>query len=529
MALSLSMQACTSTQFFSWLRVLLSVLAALFVVTGCASLPSDVKRTPSHALSDTATVGLGRLVASLKPPDADAAGHSGVLSLDDGGQAFSARMVLAGAAERSIDIQTYIWNDDDTGRLLLSEVRRAAERGVRVRLLLDDHNLSRLEPLLELLDKHPAMEVRIFNPFANRQFRLLDWLSDFSRVQRRMHNKTFVVDNQAAIVGGRNIGNAYFSVGTGLSFEDADVLFVGTAVPRVSASFDRYWNSELAYPLSALRPSGQDDDAGRLEYLDERLALVPQAGAYRDTLRRPAPLRDLLAGATALEWVSVRVFADAPEKLLYEPGRRPDLRMFQEIAAQLQGATACLDIISAYFVPGDAGTEALEALARWGVRVRVLTNSLAATDVAEAHVGYARHREALLRADVRLFELKPDFTGTPPRRLPRISGSQASLHAKAFAIDGQRVVVGSVNLDPRSMRLNTETAVLVESRVLARQLSQMLDEAVPHYAWEVKLGTDGRLEWVGAPAEATQSEPGANFLRRALVRMLSWLPIDGLL
>jgi len=509
-------------------RVVLSAALALFLVTGCASLPGEVPRPASHALHDTRTTALGQIVQALAPTGRDAAGQSGVLALVDGLEAFAVRMALAGAAERSIDIQTYIWSNDSTGNLMFEQMRRVADRGVRVRLLLDDNTTGGLDATLALLAAHPGIEVRLFNPFANRPMRLVDWLSDFDRVNRRMHNKTFIVDNQAAIVGGRNIGNAYFSAEQDLSFEDADLLAVGDAVPQISASFDRFWNSPLAFPVAAVLPAAVQPDPAGFDAEIQRILQSPEAAAYRDALARSDMLKGLATREVPLEWTTVQLMVDEPETVLRAP-EVTEGHMFPALQAVLGAAQSSLDIVSAYFVPGEAGAAALSALARRGVRVRVLTNSLAATDVAAAHVGYARHREALLRAGVRLFELKPAYSAAPPRRLPRVSGSQASLHAKTFGMDGRQVFVGSFNLDPRSATLNTEVGLLVHSPAFAKQLSAVLDQVAPDFAYEVRLSETGALQWMAGPDEALTVEPQANTLRRLLVRILSRLSIDWML
>lgn len=525
------MRACQlkpSRALFSGGRLLLSLFLVLCLAAGCGSLPEHPTRLPSRAFADTATTTLGQTVRALTPDGGSATASSGVLPQVDGMEAFAARMALVGAAERSIDIQTYIWSNDATGKLLFAQVRRAADRGVRVRLLLDDNTTGGLDATLALLASHPHIEVRLFNPFANRSARLVDWLTDFDRLNRRMHNKTFIVDNQAAIVGGRNIGNAYFSTGQDISFEDADLLVVGATVPQVSVLFDRFWNSPLAYPVADVLPAAVSPDPAGFDADIEVITQSPETAAYRDAVLRSNLVQLLGTRQVPLEWTTVRLLGDAPETVLQAP-ESLDGRMLPALLSALDGARSSLDIVSAYFVPGEEGTAHLALLAGRGVHVRVLTNSLAATDVAAAHAGYARHRETLLRAGVRLFELKPAYSAAPPRRLPRVSGSQASLHAKTFGIDGRQVFVGSFNLDPRSARLNTEAGLLVDSPALASQLTTVLDQVAPDFAYEVKLTEQGRLQWITGPETALDAEPEAGALRRWMVRALSWLSIDWLL
>lgn len=510
----------------------LSLLVALaltgLLLAGCGSLPREVARVPSQALADTTDTRLGQTVQALTPPGAAAQGHSGVLALVDGVDAFAARLALVRAAERSIDIQTYIWADDNTGRMLVEQLRRAADRGVRVRLLIDDNTTGRLEDLIALLDDHPGIEVRLFNPFPTRPLRVADWLSDFDRMNRRMHNKTFTADNQLAIVGGRNIGNAYFAAGPEVSFEDTDLLVAGTVVPQVSASFDQYWNSALAYTAAAVLPPVPVPDAQDFRQRLQQAMASPQGLAYRQALATSDVVEALASRRLPLAWTRVRVLADEPDKLQRDPQAQGG-QLFAALQPVLAGAQTSLDLVSAYFVPGDVGTEALAAVARRGVRVRVLTNSLAATDVTAAHAGYARHRAALLAAGVRLFELKPAFSPEAPRRRARVGSSQASLHAKTFAIDGRQVFVGSFNLDPRSVRLNTEIGLLVDSPALAAEMGGVLEQMTPDFAWEVTLDPAGHLHWSDGASAPLHREPDASLWRRVLVRVLSWLPIDGLL
>lgn len=518
-----------------WLWRRLLPLLLVLLAGGCASLPAEVPRTPSQALHNTADTPLGQTVRALTPAPAPGAGSpgSGVMALVEGVDAFAARLALASAATRSIDIQTYIWSNDATGKLLFDQMRQAADRGVRVRLLLDDNTTAGLDPMLALLASHPGIEVRLFNPFANRSLRLGDWLGRFERINRRMHNKTFVADNQMAIVGGRNIGNAYFAAGQELSFEDADVLVVGEVVPEISAAFDRFWNSPLAWPAMALLRPGQAADPASFEEEISRIHHSPQAAAYHQAMARSDLVQGLVRRQFPLEWTTVRLLGDDPASVLHAV-EGTEGRMAPALGAVLSGAQTSLDLVSAYFVPGEDGAQALSALARRGVRVRVLTNSLAATDVAAAHAGYARQRETLLRAGVRLFELKPAYPTAPttvPHRRPHLSGSQASLHAKTFAIDGRQLFVGSFNLDPRSARLNTEIGLLVDSPALAAQLATALDEVAPDYAYEVRLSPQGKLQWIAGPdpAPPLNVEPEAGPLRRLIVHILSRLSLDWML
>ena len=431
-------------------------------------------------------------------------------------------MLLARAAERSLDVQYYIWHADTSGGLLAHELWQAAERGVRVRLLLDDNNTRGADEAIAALDAHPNIEVRLFNPYANRGFRLGELATDFARLNRRMHNKSFTADNQAAIVGGRNVGDEYFGADSPVEFADLDVLAVGAVVPEVSAAFDAYWNSESAYPAASLI-----DQAGQLRPL-ERIEEQPDAARYLQAVRATPLVQMLLSGSLPLEWAAARVVQDDPAKVRHPP-EKTELHLLPRLEKAMGKPLRELDLVSPYFVPTKDGAAALTALAESGVRVRVLTNSLAATDVSPVHAGYAKYREELLRAGVRLFELKPNVEDVKTKDKGRGAGnSDASLHAKTFGVDRSRIFVGSFNFDPRSARLNTEMGIVVESQTLASRLSEALDRDMANVAYEVRLSSDGSLEWVERDVRHT-SEPGAGVLKRLWIGFLSILPIEWLL
>ncbi|MEO8486813.1 MAG: phospholipase D family protein [Betaproteobacteria bacterium] len=510
------------------LRVL--AIAVLAAFAGCASLPSLDGRIATTASIDTTSTRLGRAVA----PDAAAhRGRSGVHALPTSGDAFAARVLLADAAEATLDAQYYIWHDDATGTLMMEALWRAAGRGVRVRMLVDDFDTSGLDERLATLDAHRNIEVRLYNPFAHRGMRSLDFAADFGRVNRRMHNKSFTVDNQATIVGGRNIGDEYFGAGEGVEFTDLDVVAIGPVVREVSAAFDLYWNSASAYPAAALLPAPSAGARTRLENAFAATRLDPEAMTYLAVLRDSQNVRDLVAGRLPLEWTDVRVVYDDPRKTLDASDDR-QLLLLASLLPAVGRPERSFDLVSPYFVPAENGTAALVALARRGVQVRILTNSLAATDVGPVHAGYAKRREALLRAGVRLYEFKPDAAPPPTDAKKGFGGSgAASLHAKTFAIDGKRIFVGSFNFDPRSARLNTEMGVVIESEALAGKLGRVFDTRVATDAYEVRLRDDGAgLEWIDrSPAGEVRHlvEPGTTAWRRAWIRSLELLPIDWLL
>ena len=499
------------------------------LVTGCAGLPSLEGRTETFAVTDSQATRLGRAVAARA---ASHPGKTGVYPLPLGSDAFAARMALAGAAERSLDLQYYIWHGDVTGYLLLEQVWRAAQRGVRVRILLDDANTAGFDETIAALDAHPNIEVRLYNPLLYRNARLLDFITDFTRVNRRMHNKSFTVDNQAAVVGGRNIGNEYFGAGSGVAFEDLDVIVVGPAVRDVSSEFDLYWNSASAYPATLFVGPPAPDAAARLEALFAGTRADPDAIDYLRVVRQTPLLDELLSGDGPLEWTQAVLVRDDPAKTL-DTAERTDVLLLTAVLELMGRPQTSFDLVSPYFVPGETGTAALVRLAREGVRVRVLTNALSATDVAVVHAGYAKRRCELARAGVQLYELKPSTPDRAGQGLSTGSASATGLHAKTFGSDDRRIFVGSFNFDPRSARLNTEMGLVIESPALAQRLSNTFDTRIPQIAYEIRPVTDSQcLSWIEhTPTGEVRYdvEPGTRAYQRALVLFFSILPIDWLL
>lgn len=495
---------------------------------GCAQLPSLADRPASHALSDTAGTRLGQAVAPLVAANS---GRSGVVAINHGRDAFAARAMLAEAAERSLDVQYYIWRRDLSGSLLFAALRRAADRGVRVRLLLDDNNSTpELDETLAALDAHPRIEVRLFNPFLSRRSHVLGYLTDFPRLNRRMHNKSFTVDNQAAIIGGRNVGDEYFDAAEATAFVDLDALAVGPVVNEVSRSFDAYWWSDSAYPVDRLLPRlSAAEGAARIAAFEKTLDAQAAKG-YLQAVAQGSLVQDLLARRLELEWSTVRVVADDPAKALGQAPRATNL--LPRLSAALGHPTQTLQIVTPYFVPTASGTEAFVALAKEGVRIEVLTNALEATDVAAVHAGYAKWRKPLLRGGISLSEMKRLAPGSGSTGLGVPVHSASSLHAKTIGIDHSRVFIGSFNFDPRSDRYNTEIGFVIESQSLARRLAEVFSTQLPDYTYLVRLDAQGHLAWEerrGGEVVVHSREPGASFWKRSAVTLLGWLPIEWLL
>jgi len=512
-------------------QLLSSVLVLLAVaLSGCASLPPPAGRTETTALTDTGGTLLGRAVA---PSIAANPGKTGVHPLFDPRDAFAARIAFAGAAQKSLDLQYYIWHGDTVGNLMFEALSRAADRGVRVRLLLDDHNTAGLDRAIAALDAHPNIEVRLYNPHVHRDARSLDFVTEFARVNRRMHNKSFTADNQVAVVGGRNIGNEYFGAGSDVVFADLDVAVVGAVVPEVSREFDLYWNSPSSYPAAAFAGTAGADGARDLQEKFAQTRSSPEAAAYLEAVRTSPLVARLVERKVAFEWTGARVYHDDPAKTLDADERVDDL-LFPKLLEAMGRPRERLDLVSPYFVPGDGGTALLVAAAGRGVRVRILTNSLASSDEPAVHAGYAKRRGDLLRAGVRLYELKPTAaTEAQAKRDGFEPKGSAGLHAKTFAVDGARIFVGSFNMDQRSMHLNTEMGVVLDSPALAQALGQTFDRTIPEVAYEVRLDSDGRTPyWIERTANGEvrhDTEPATTAWQRMGVEVLSILPIEWLL
>lgn len=497
-------------------------LASLFL-TGCAKLPALQSPQPRVALTDTANTELGELVCELQaalPSDEQA-----FMPLGEGFDALAARLALINLAEKSIDVQYYLYHNDTVGRLFTQHLIEASERGVQVRLLVDDMATNWKDQAFSVVDHYPNMEVKIFNPFSIRGlFRSAQFLTNFSRANHRMHNKALIVDNQMAIVGGRNIGDEYYAHGS-VQFSDLDMLITNGATHALSDVFDRYWNSDQVYPIAQI--SKAEWLTPKLKSLvDEQLKnafLEPEAAAYLTALSGA----DFLTQARddSLSWYSgqVSVFADWPNRRLESDG---DHNLLALLRPSLDAARDELIIISPYFVPGPAGVNYLGDKVKQGVAVSVVTNSLAATDVSAVHAGYSRYRYALLKAGVTLYEMKANQVRT---KKSLVGSSKSSLHAKTYIVDRQSVFVGSMNLDPRSVNINTETGVIFESRELAGNL---LDQSIRHglnQHWQVRLVNDS-LAWFDESNTSNTPnfthEPEVGLLMRGWIQVLKLFPID---
>jgi cardiolipin synthase C len=513
---------------------------ALFAAfaSGCATLRTDVPKDVSTTLPPVADTPSTRYVASETTAHGEASGFRALISNTN---ALMSRIVLIDHAEHSLDLQYYIFDNDATGRLVAQRIVAAADRGVRVRILLDDLDIAGQgqDNVLDALDAHPNIEVRLFNPFHIRNRSMFSKLGQFivdgKRLNRRMHNKSFIVDGMQAVIGGRNIGDAYFDAGDQIHFRDLDVLAIGPVVPKISAMFDSYWNSAMSYPVTAYTSiHASNEDLAHL-----RVALAKDARAFAESDYAQA-LSDTLPNGPSADrkgnwyWGPAKLIADDPDKA--DPAQDGTTRAIgSELRPMLDAAQSEALLISPYFIPGENGVKYLAAMARRGVTIKVLTNALAATDEPEVHAGYAHYRVPLLEAGIDLFELRPT-PGKPPRSSYGTSSGE-SLHAKSMIVDKRTVFVGSMNLDPRSRKLNTEMGVIVECPELAATLSKYFDSATaPENAFHVVLERpDGKpnaepvLRWIavdGGKPVKFDHDPETSTLTRARVQMMRVLPIE---
>ncbi len=490
-------------------RCLAAVLLA--AVAGCAHLPPRQAGPDATALS---AAEVGALTENIAPSEAAHPGQSGFRLVSDGTEAFVVRLQSARLAMRSLDVQTYIWHADLTGIYLTTQLLESADRGVKVRLLVDDLDARAKNEGLAALAAHPNIEVRLFNPWATRSGKVAglgESISSFKRINRRMHNKSWIADNRIALVGGRNVGDEYFGAGEETNFVDLDFAMVGPVVRDISASFDKYWNSPSAYAMEVLDPESCTESAlAKLRKRLEKNSVDAAESVYAAGLAKSDLAKNLISGDWPMQWSSKYQFvSDDPRKVTMKKREAKRTQVGVTLAPMLRDAEREVTVISPYFVPGEEVTDDMIRGAGSGRGVRILTNSLVANDVAAVHGGYTRYRKKLVAGGVQIWELKP--TGTQDSSLFGSSG--ASLHTKAFAVDGRKLFVGSYNLDPRSTWLNCEQGVLVEDSTLATQLEALFaSQTSGQHAWRVTL-EQGKLRWSDG-TESFDNDPKASMWQR---------------
>lgn len=508
------------------------VLAVLLIVVLLAIAhivfrpPPLAGRSLSKAVPVSSDTPLGQLALNSA-----AGADSGVVPLLGGPDAFSARAALIRKAEVALDVQYYIWQRDATGLILLNELRKAAERGVRVRLLLDDNGIIDLDDELAALNEVQNFEVRLFNPFIYRRIKELGYAFDFIRLNRRMHNKSLTADGAVSILGGRNIGDVYFGFPGELRFIDTDVMVAGKVATDVGADFDRYWQSDSAHPISNIVRSPAPGALERLIADASQAATSEDGKNYLSAMAASSLVSDLVTDQLEFEWTAVTLVSDDPAKGLGKAKNR-DL-LFPQLLSLLATPAHSVDLVSAYFIPGRVFKRKLQQLADEGVRIRILTNSQAATDVVLVHSSYVKYRAGLLASGIELYELKPEHSITDEPDTRGLYASRASLHSKTLAVDEKRIFIGSFNFDPRSVFLNTEMGVVIDSPRLAKAVANAFVETFPNVSYQPVLTPEGALVWEEVEASGAkikhEAEPRTTLVSRVSLWIFGFFPIEWLL
>ncbi|HCR88540.1 MULTISPECIES: phospholipase D family protein [Psychrobacter] len=478
------------------------------------------------------------LVAAISEQNEIHPDLSGYHPIVTGANAFASRSILTSMATRNIDAQYYIWHDDQAGQLMLKDLWDAAERGVIVRLLLDDFNNSaKFDQHLLRFASHPNIAVRIINPLMYRKFQTLNFVTGLPRINRRMHNKSMTFDKQITIIGGRNIGDEYLSNDKNSQFADLDVLLIGKVVADIDNSFASYWSAPISFDIQTLATLDKGETTDFLEGLDklradEKNNSKSSLDVYKTAIEDSSIDSDLINKRVPFRWTDMQFLSDDVGKLTKTVPA--DTNLVHQLRTLLGSPTKRLTIISSYFVPTKDGVNTLVELAEAGIDIKILTNSFDATDVTAVHSGYSQWRPSLLRAGVKIYELKS--TASEEKRENKLwkarSQSSTSLHAKTFAVDDYQVFIGSYNVDPRSANINTEMGVIINDEELAKQLHSALSDELLGQAYEVKLLENGNLQWHTVEAGEKvvyDSEPRVDISDHVWLAIMSWLPIDWLL
>jgi len=491
------------------------------VLSGCATGPVDHPRTYSTVETETQDTRYGREVAQWQ---AVYPGLSGFYPLIGGMDAFGARLAMIDAADRTIDAQYFLMKSDSAGLLFVMKLLEAADRGVRVRFLLDDVFTSVDDEVFILLDEHPNVEMRLFNPLGRGGNKWLNYVGDFERANRRMHNKSFTVDNQVSIVGGRNIAVEYFELKSGGEFRDADILVVGPLAGEIGRNFDQFWNHALSVPMEAFESGRSDRDleTARIEAAEEFGEAMQSI--YAQAIGSDL-VQDLLEGRVTLFPATGEMISDSPEKLLNKVSADQQL-LVTRMAEVVAGAEFEVIVVTPYFIPGAEGVEFWRRLTERGVRVIVLTNSLASTNHIAVHGGYSRYRHRIIRAGVELYELRVDAV-TQSNDDTRVPIESVTLHTKAIVVDRRYTFIGSLNLDPRAIDINSEMGVLVDSDDMTSALVRPFLQTLPDRAYRVVEDDNGRLRWnavIDGEEIVATSEPQSSAWRRFKAMLSRILP-----
>ncbi|WP_169392872.1 MULTISPECIES: phospholipase D family protein [Psychrobacter] len=516
-------------------QALTAKVATLYQDQKAQPIQNNPRIQQKNATSLPANNNLVAAISEQRDIHPDLSGYHPIVT---GANAFAARSILTGMAKKNIDVQYYIWHDDQSGQLLLKDLWQAAERGVIVRLLLDDfNNNAQFDQQLLRFAKHPNVAVRIINPLMHRKLQTLNYLTGLPRINRRMHNKSMTFDRQITIIGGRNIGNEYLSNDQKSQFADLDVLLIGKVVTDIDNSFNSYWSAPISFDIETLAkpdPNSTTDFLAGLDKLDEdeKNSGRNSLKVYKAAIEDSSIDQDLINKQVPFRWTDMQFLSDDVGKLT--KSAPVETNLVQQLRTLLGRPSKELTIISSYFVPTKNGVATLIQLANKGVKIKILTNSFDATDVTAVHSGYSQWRPRLLKAGIKIYELKS--TASEDKRENKLwkarSQSSTSLHAKTFAVDDHQVFIGSYNVDPRSANINTEMGVIINDDDLARQLHEALSDDLLNQAYEVRLTPEGHLEWhtvEGGRSVIYQAEPRVDVIDHIWLTVMSWLPIDWLL
>ena len=481
------------------------------LLSACASAPIDYPRSPSLALTETGDTQLARDSSDWRK---QSPASNGFYPLIKGKDAFGARLALMDVAQVSIDAQYFLMKPDNAGLVFSAGLFEAAERGVRVRFLLDDIFTTVDDASLSLLNDHPNIELRIFNPIARKGIYAFNYVGNFKLANRRMHNKSFTVDNQVAVVGGRNIAVEYFQLETSGEFIDFDMLVSGPVVQDVSASFDTYWNHKLAVPFEALLTEKEREGQGQRQQ-DAQEQMEKSGNSIYAEATHTRVMRQLLAGELDPYLAEARMIVDDPDKLLHEVSETYQI-VATEIGKVLGAAQSEIIIFTPYFIPGDRGMKLIGELRERGVRIILVTNSLATNNHTPVHSAYSSHRKAVLEAGVELWEARADAAKiTAPDGSTQLE--HLTLHTKGILIDRRQIFVGSLNLDPRSIDINTEMGILIDSPALVGEMTDNVMSRIPDMAYRVKMDEKRKLTWhatIDGQEVVETSEPQTSAWRR---------------
>ncbi len=511
------LKAALFTRLRRWLCL------GLLVLAGCASVPLDYPKTVSSALPMDGSSDLGKSAQEWREVHGELSGFYG---LAYGIEALGARLRLIEAAERSLDLQYFLIKPDQAGALITGELLRAADRGVRVRFLIDDVFTSGVDRQLAVLNSHPNIDIRLFNPLPRGVPKFMGYLGDFQRVNRRAHNKLLAADNAYAIVGGRNLADEYFGLKEAVRFDDYDVLMVGPLVEDISEGFDQFWNSKLSVPVEAFDVEHDPVELGQWREDVEEKMQEGIKGAYSDAVNHPL-VQQIVNGERVPVVAPAVAVTDRPEKLENEVGSRSHSVIANELDERFEATEREVIAITPYFIPGEAGVETVKELRQEGVKVVIVTNSLASTNHVAVHSGYARYREELLAAGAEICEVRADALINPI--VGEVESERLTLHTKAVLIDRRTLFLGSPNLDPRSLEINTEMGIFIDSPAVGEDFYEAIADGMREICFMLSIDEHGDLLWTfddGQRREVLDSEPLASFGRRFMVKLFSLLPIE---